>query len=394
MQLYIKSFFLFILCHSLWGDPLLVVVLMVKNEASVIEATLQPFIKAGVRDFVVFDTGSEDHTQEIAAQFFKQQGIENGHIVEEPFVDFATSRNRALAVTQQIFPDAVFMLMPDAEWYIHNGEALLQFCEEHRHDHYSSYLIKIQNDFASLYSQRLIRCQRNIHFIGRVHEVLNEITGASVPDTIYLYWNPCNGNKKSQDRWRRDLDLLHASYAENPFDSRTLFYLAQTYECLDDWENAYAFYTERATRMGWDEENFETVYRMGRVAEELEVLADDSLTPLPIQHYLKAFSMRPHRAEPLVQIADYYLVHNEVDLAFMFAARAVELPYPTHDILFVDDYLYDFVRYDILGVTAWYVGEYELGEWALQEALKREPTNQRVRDNVHFYQQARELAAN
>ena len=37
-------------------DPLLVVVLMVKNEETVMRATLQPFIDGGITSFFIFDS--------------------------------------------------------------------------------------------------------------------------------------------------------------------------------------------------------------------------------------------------------------------------------------------------------------------------------------------------
>ena len=61
---------------------------------------------------------------------FKQNNIKHDIIRQEPFVDFATSRNRGLVLTEENFPNAEFMLMLDAEWYMHGIKDLLQFCHE------------------------------------------------------------------------------------------------------------------------------------------------------------------------------------------------------------------------------------------------------------------------
>jgi len=189
----------------------------------------------------------------------------------------------------------------------------------------------------------------------------------------------------SARRWRRDRDLLLKSYAENPFDVRTLFYVAQTYHCLGDWENAYTFYTKRADLHGWDEENFITWCRLGDVVQQLSLDSNMNIWPLAMEYYLKAFAARSHRIEPLVKIAQYYLDRNEMHLAFLFAARAVKIPYPAKDRLFVEKYMYDFVRYDLLGRCAWYVGEYELGEWAVMQALAVHPEELYLQRNLKFY---------
>src|SRR5579862_6878771 len=135
---------LFFVAHA-FGEPLLVVVLMVKNEAAVLIPTLQPFVDGGVKDFIIFDTGSTDGSQDRARDFFRQHELMNAHIIEEPFVDFSTSRNRALDEFRRIFPLATFMLMPEAECYMHNVEGLLQYCREHRDELHASYFLSIRS---------------------------------------------------------------------------------------------------------------------------------------------------------------------------------------------------------------------------------------------------------
>lgn len=375
------------------GEPLLVVVLMVKDEAPVITQTLQPFVDGGVRDFVIFDTGSTDGTQDVVREFFEQHDLMNAHIIQEPFIDFSTSRNHALYAAQHIFPHATFMLMPDAEWYIHNVEALLQFCSEHADDCHASYLVPIRSASVSFYVPRLIRCHKNIQFVGVVHEVLNEITTIVLPHDSYFEWRPSKkGREKSIQRWQRDRDLLLKSYEQNPYNARTLFYLAQTYDCLGDWENAYTFYKKRADIYGWHEENFVTRLRLGNVAQQLALTGDANAGSLAIRHYLEAFALSPHRAEPLIKIAQYYLERNELREAFLFAARAAKIPYPESDILPVEKYMYDFVRYDILARCAWCVGEYTLGEWAVMQALQANPAALHLKRYLELYTMRRQFS--
>ena len=88
-------------------DPF-VVVLMVKNEETVINKTLEPFVKEGLNSFLIFDTGSTDKTIETVENYFKNNNVKNRHIFQEPFVDFSTSRNRALDLAEQMFPQAKF----------------------------------------------------------------------------------------------------------------------------------------------------------------------------------------------------------------------------------------------------------------------------------------------
>jgi tetratricopeptide (TPR) repeat protein len=361
-------------------DPLLVVVLMVKNEEQVIVPTLEPYVDGGIDSFLIYDTGSTDSTMALARNFFDKRGVENGIILQDPFVDFATSRNRALQQAEERFPNACFMLMPDAEWYMHNVEGLLDFCKQHQYVSSLSYLVRIMDNYLDFYTPRLIRAHNSIRFVGVVHEVLDTGTRYQVPRDVYFELRTTRyGQEKTRQRWFRDRDLLLKEFARNPHDPRTVFYLAQTYACLGEWENACFWYEHRMNMAGWDEENFITYCRIGQAYEALKKW-DQAL-----YYYLKAYSYRPKRIESLVRLAQHYWDTQERDLCFLFARRATEVPYPETDVLFVEKELYEFARYDLLGRAAWYMGEYEMGEKAVREALKLKPNAEYLLNNLAFY---------
>ncbi|HZW60718.1 MAG TPA: hypothetical protein VFF04_00670, partial [Candidatus Babeliales bacterium] len=70
-----------LLCISLYSeqirraDPLIVAVLMVKDEAPVIVKTLQPLVEGGIDAYFIFDTGSTDNTRELAQQYLTDHAI-------------------------------------------------------------------------------------------------------------------------------------------------------------------------------------------------------------------------------------------------------------------------------------------------------------------------------
>lgn len=364
------------------NDSLLVAVLMVKNEANCMQTTLEPLIKAGITSYVIFDTGSTDDTICITKQIFEQYGITNFFIPQEPFIDFATSRNRALELTQQYFPNASFMLMLDSEWHLHNGEKLLQFCQQQKNIPIPLYLIKMKQYSQEFQVARLIKCHSNIRFVGKVHEVPNQATYFSTPDTVYFTYQPSEyGHLKSCQRWLKDRDILLKEFEENPDNPRTVFYLARAYDCLNDLQNAAKWYLHRTDMQGWDEENFIACYSLAQIYQALQ--NHDQA----ILHYLKAFAMRPKRAEPLIQLAKYYWDIDQFELCFLFAQRSLQIPYPTHDILFVDRAMYDYVRYDMVSRSAWYAGEYQLGKQATLIALKANPQAPHLHYNLKLYEE-------
>src|SRR3990172_6014849 len=158
---------------------LLIFVLMVKNEELVIVPTIKTMVDGGIRDYYIFDTGSTDKTRENAQNYFDQlkneDKVSQYYIEQEPFIDFSTSRNMALERAKEKFPDAAFFLMPDAEWYLHNGEKLLEFCKEHvieKEDDKPWYPVRIMGANIDFYTCRLIRGSLKAKFAGVVHETL------------------------------------------------------------------------------------------------------------------------------------------------------------------------------------------------------------------------------
>jgi hypothetical protein len=379
---------------------LLTVVIMVKNEVDVIIPTLKPFVDAGVTSFLVYDTGSTDGTQDVIRHYFDDCCLEHTYIVEEPFVDFATSRNRALELAEQIFINNTFLLMLDAEWYTHNVDELISFCKAHKDYRApcctgSCYLMRLftVQDAINNYTPRLIRQGYNVRYVGVVHEAIPDSASGIVPDSVYFEYLPQQcGRDKSKARCSRDYALLKKSHEDDPTNPRTLFYLAQTCQFLDDWEQAIFYYQKRLELGETSEEKYLAAYRIGCAIEHIiaRSYSDGSMQQYTeedaVYYYLQAYTMLPLRAETLFRIACYYIRHNQHAIAYLFALRAVQLPYPFNNALFVEKKIYDYLRYDILGQCACYVGEYAIGKAAVLMALQQMPDDQCLHHNLSIYE--------
>lgn len=381
-------FFVKICCTlPLYSNPLLVIILMVKNESAAMVPTLQPFVDAGIDSYLILDTGSTDDTIAVTRQFFEKNKIQHGYIHEQPFVDFSTSRNVALKYAEERFPQADFFLMIDAEWYMNNIESLLAFCRTHQHDLGSTYLVRIVSPWIEFYGDRLIRPRRGVHFIGMVHEGPNVVASGKVPYDVSLIWGSSDYSiEKSKQRWVRDKDILEEELKQKPGDPRTLFYLAQTYDCLNDWNKACFYYHMRCNVNGPDEENYMTRYRLA------QVYGHQNQWDKALYYYVQAYSLRPTRAEPLIKIAEHYLERNDFATCFLFAQAALKIPYPIADTFLVEKWLYEYTRYDIMGRCAWYVGEFDAGRSAIMQALKAEPNAPHLKSNLSFYEPTKKQA--
>lgn len=367
-------------------NPLLVVTIMVKDEEHSMRKTLEPFLKLGDPriGYLIMDTGSTDKTVQVVLDLFEEFNVAQGYVVEKPFVNFAVSRNDAIKFTEEKFPYSCFMLMIDAEWFVQSVPDLLDFCEEYKYRSEDSFLLKIGNSSFENFLPRLFRPHKNLYFEGVVHEYLNSASWIKIKEPVMAIYAPSSrGAEQSKNRWTRDAKLLLDEHKRNPTDPRTTFYLAQTYACLGDLDNALYWYQFRSQQQGWDQENYMAFYRIGTV---YDAKGD---WPNALFYFLKAYSMRPWRVEPLVAIASHYLKVQDFPATFMFARQACEVEKRDTDVLFVDKIFYDYTRYDILGMAAWYVGQYEIGEKAILKALEYNPDSAGLKYNLEIYQNRR-----
>ena len=381
---------------------------MVKNEQDAIVPTLESYLPAeltvGKYDpedvaFVVYDTGSTDQTVQRARQFFEDRRVLNYKIVREehptPF-HYANGRNRALEIAQEAYPESTFLLFPDAEWYMDNMDKLISFCKEEVRtfecgtmppSHYKIMLLSTAGNIMP--QSRLFLTKNDIYFVGKKHEVPNEHTDAWVPHSIFMEYRTTRyGAEKSRDRWYNDRNDFIKELEEDPHNSRALYYLGRTEQWLGHNHIAYTYLKKRAAITIFPEEDFAAFYNLG-IATELLSYED----PTNYQweeacgYYMKAYTMRPHRAEPLIRIAEYYLNEKQYETSYLFAKRATELPLP--DIkaellpLFMEDYT--FYRWEVLSRCAWYVGDFILGEKAAKQAIEGHPNTPYLYSNLASY---------
>lgn len=374
--------------------PLLALVMIVKNEARSIRETI-----ASVRPFVdrylVLDTGSTDGTQRLVEEAFGDPSggpRTPGEVPEEPFVDFGTTRSRALEL---LGTQAVFSLMLSGDEVLEGGDALRRFCEAHRDaagPEHGAYYLRVKYGGTLYDSARLARTDAGWRYQGVTHEVLTQ--PGTPPPTIrvpgaHVFHDLSHRDAASQRRrWELDLRLLTDEHARRPDDTRTAFYLAQTLECLGDLKGALRAYQKRVDMGGWREEVYESLFRLARVER-------NSGAPWSTvqQRYLEAHAHSPSRAEPLHAIAAHYHEEKNWPLTYLFARRGAQIPFPEDATLFVDAEVYRTKLADLMGTAAFYVGEYEAGEAAVRKALASAPDDPRLRTNLSFYESRKKKPA-
>ena len=347
-------------------------VMMVKNEARGIEKTLLS-VKDHVDKVLILDTGSTDETVSIINRVFADHSID-GKVAVEKFVDYSTTRNRALALTDEC--GCVFSLMLSGDETLEKGAELRAFLETKR-DSTSPFdeAFHTNVSLGCIYpSTRVTRCRAGWKYTGVTHEYISKpnypLPTQMTPGLIVHEWH-MQTNEENAQKWRRDEKLLLRELKKNPADVRTIFYLAQTYRCLRDFVRAKRFYSKRAEMGGYMEEVYDSLFNIAEITGKDE-------------DYLKAYAHSPHHAEPLVKLAERWV--NTPQVSYLYASHACELPVlKPGQYLFMDEEAYSFRRWELLGRSAWYVGQYAKGVHALHEALKARPGLPHLIENLSKY---------
>ncbi|OBI53710.1 glycosyltransferase family 1 protein [Mycobacterium sp. E796] len=186
-------------------------------------------------------------------------------------------------------------------------------------------------------------------------------------------------HKAAQER-----DWLLAKVRSDPGDARSVFFLAETYFRMEDFDNARRWCARRVEMGGCEEEVYWAMYR---IAESMAELGEP--WPDVEKAYLKAWEFRPTRAEALHAIAFRCRNEQRYEAGYLFAKRAAEIPFPEED-LFVPRYadVYAWRATDEQAVCASWIGRHADAFTLCRRLLARpdlpEPDRQRIAANRDF----------
>lgn len=362
---------------------LLTLCMIVKNEARGIARTLQS-AKPFVDRWCILDTGSTDGTQEIVRATLEGGGAP-GVMIEGPFVDFATTRNKLLDLASHFLAGSGFLLLLDADDILEGGEQLRAWLtaeiDEARAEpepDREAFFVRTRLGSTTFGSARVVRAsavfndrEHGWHYVGAVHEALTHprrVPTITIPGVTIRHERTAESAERTRARWERDVELLLEDLRLNNRNARAWFYYARTLQSLGNTAAACRSFEYRIDLGGWPEEVF--LAKLGRA----QCLDGDA----QIAAFLDAAAFAPHRAEPLIELSNIYRNRGAHRLALLFAREAHRLPFPD-DVLFVDADAHGWAAADCVAISAWYCGEHEIGHAAAREALDKCPPEHRER---------------
>lgn len=354
------------------GDVLITISLcmIVKNEEDVIGRCLGS-VSDIVDEINIVDTGSTDHTKQIAAKFTER-------IFDFTWInDFSAARNFSF---QQATADYILWLDADDVLLESDRKDFLKL-KNTLNTHidvvsmnYNLAFDEEKNVISSLRRNRLVKREKGFKWIGTVHEYL-EVYGNLLTSDVAVSHMPLNHDAERNLRIYENLESLGSE-----FSPRDLFYYAN--ELLDHGkvEKAIEYYLRfLKTKQGWVEDNIRACNNLADCYHNL------GLKEQELSWVLHTLSFALPRPETCCRLAFSFLQKDQISAAIYWYEKALEnkenesLPFHNHTYSTWLPHLQLSVCYDRLE-------KHQLGYEHNEMALKYRPQDHRMLLNKEYFE--------
>lgn len=320
---------------------------------------------------LIADTGSTDGTVEVATKL----GIEVINVKVSPW-RFDDARNAALAalpadIDYCIALDMDEILLPG--W----GKALEKAYKDKvtrpRYQYTWNWSDEQETKPGLQYGGDKIHSRNGYRWKHPVHEVLVKY-GPEVETQgwydLEIHHHPDNSKPRSQY-----LPLLAQAVAEDPHDDRNAFYYARELYF-------YGKYSEAAKEFRRHLELPKAVWRPERAAS-MRYLA--KCEPENRELWLiKAHLESPERREAMVELAQHFYSQESWASCLHYAKKALAISEKPLDYL-CEDFAWGYLPWDLAAISSYYEGDISSSKTYGEEALRLDPTNERLKGNLKFY---------
>jgi glycosyltransferase involved in cell wall biosynthesis len=365
---------------SMGDRPTIVLSMIVKNEAHVIERCLTS-IKPVIDSWCIVDTGSTDGTQELIRQFMHDLP---GEVIEQPWINFAHNRTEALESAAK-WGDFALVIDADVGCILPPAFQRDEFAATLDADYYQ---VMIRD---GIHYQRNMLTSTKLPFLyrGALHEFLVVPEGARDGGIVksFHYESKFDG-ARSQNTMKSidDAATLVAALdgGDDPdLETRYLFYLANSLRDGGELETATEVYRARIALGGWAEELYVSYLNLGRL---LHAMGEPDTEV--INTFLRAHDLLPTRAEALCSGAAVARSAGRMATAHVLSRQAKDIPRPV-DSLFLEPDVYVWRALYEFSIAAWHVGDFGEGIRASHRLLFEDklPSAEResVEGNVNLY---------
>jgi glycosyltransferase involved in cell wall biosynthesis len=340
-----------------------------KNESQFVERFCQSAADADL--ILIADTGSTDNTRELA----EQHGATVYDICITPW-RFDKARDAALALIPRDFDVCVSL---DLDEILESGwrEEIERVWTE------NTTRLRYKFDWGSgiTFYYEKIHHRHGYHWHHPCHEYpradarISEVYAST--DKLLVSHYP--DSTKSRGQY---LDLLELSIKEDPHCPRNAFYYARELTFYKRWQEAITALNTYLALPGATWPN-ERCYAMRLLAKSHQALNNYSES---VKWARLACAEAPNTREPWVELATIYYHQKQWHNCFSAAKTALDIKDKAL-VYTMDPTVWGAAPHDLLAIGAYNLGLYSLALEHGKIAAEFEPENQRLADNLEFYQE-------
>ena len=361
--------------------------MIVKDEAQVITRALDS-VRSFVDHIFICDTGSADLTKDIIELYLTENKL-SGKVVSTQWKDFGHNRTECFDLAKDYFPDSDYLMTLDAD------EIIVPWNKVPLDNKHVDALPVLEGDTLYVktcygpmeYSRAtLFKASLPWKWVGVIHEyaTCEEATHANTIANICNLPSTDGARSKNPDKYIDDAKLIEKDLERDPENSRSWFYLAQSYGDAHKPELAVSAIENAIKYTTWGEEKFDALLKKAHYKRQAGVPFSEV-----VGDYLCAYQQCPHRVEPLYYIISHYRAIGDYETASLFLQKALSIPYPTHDLLFVESSIYHWRLQDEASLVYYYTGEpkvaYAIALLLLEKDVIPADDKERIKANVVFF---------
>lgn len=323
---------------------------------------------------LIADTGSSDNTVEKA----RELGINVIEITVKPW-RFDIARNASLAALPADIDYCIALDMDEV--LVGNWREELERVHSYkitrpRYQYTWSWSNREETIPALQYGGDKVHSRFNYRWKHPVHEVLVADRMQEVQDwcSFEIHHHPDHSKPRSQY-----FPLLELAVKEDPFDDRNAYYYARELFFNNQFKKAFQAFKKHLSLPSatWKPERSSSMRYMAKcvVGEERE------------SWLKKAVQETPDRREPLVDLALFYYENNQWKDVLNYAKKALRISEKPLEYL-CEEFAWGSIPVDLVAVSSYHLGDYKQALLYGKKALRLEPNNQRLKENLNLYEKS------
>ena len=203
---------------------------------------------------------------------------------------------------------------------------------------------------------KLLKGDETWQYVGVTHEYIKCTSNSNyTTETINSFYveELCDGGNRGS-KFDNDIKLHTHSLKEEPNNTRSMFYIARSYEDTGEYDQAIKYYLQRIDAGGWEEEVYYSYFCITRCKIKLGKSFGEIA-----EFAFKAFEYRPSRLEALYELIVYCRINKMYQTGYLLGKDLVDSNPPENDKLYIHITVYEWTLKDEVSICAYHSGHHQ-----------------------------------